>query len=144
TTQLSRRGRLQQRDAVRNQDGGPGQVQRLDTHHVLDWDGPNLSQVVRGLEGPGVAVSGRIVPFQPRSGLRPTHPNGGPPCASTPSPTDSPPASICTQERCTSAPSPSGARSSSTRTSPPLPPPSSRPLPSSATGWSSAANACSP
>ena len=39
TIRISCRGRLQQLHAARNQDGGPGQLQPLDTHHGLDGMG---------------------------------------------------------------------------------------------------------
>ena len=49
TTKLSGRGNRSDFMPWQTNYGCRGPLQRLDNHHVLDWDGPVLSQVVDGL-----------------------------------------------------------------------------------------------
>src|SRR5260370_39404729 len=66
-------GPLQRRGVARNQYGGPGQVERLDTYHGLDWDGPGPVPRVYGLKAAkllpkrGIFRKGCILPTTMRA-----------------------------------------------------------------------------
>src|SRR6516164_6688660 len=100
---LSCRGRLQERRSAENQDGGPGQLEPLDTYHGLDWDGPGPVPMVYGLEAakllPKRGIFRKGVAFQPR-------------CVSTIASTNFTAESIFTPEQCTCASSTTAVPSS--------------------------------
>src|SRR5262245_14465966 len=130
-----------------NQITWPGPVQRPDTSHGLDGDGPNLSPSKTGSRlapVPAVDLSAGAEARQPRSGIRPAPRQGGSRCEPTTHHTHTTAASISTPEASSSTSSTTRGPRDSNAICPLHPTHSSTPSDPTARDWSSAASACSP